>query len=147
SDEDMMRRLFYKFSDESKYYRYFTHVKVMPHKNMQKYLSVDYENILSIVAVHQKGNIERIVAEARYAAYPSEDAYEMAFLVDEEYQGKGIATFMANYLIKIAKERGIKKLKASVLAQNRKMLQVFEKVSVKPLKRYEGDTVELDFIL
>lgn len=147
SDEDMMRRLFYKFSDESKYYRYFTHVKVMPHKNMQKYLSVDYDKIVSVVAVHQSGNIERIVAEARYAAYPSGDAYEMAFLVDEEYQGRGIATFMANYLIKIARERGIKKLVASVLAQNRKMLEVFEKVSVKPVKHYDGDTVELEFRL
>ncbi|HPF07641.1 MAG TPA: GNAT family N-acetyltransferase, partial [Spirochaetota bacterium] len=136
SDEDMMRRLFYKFSDESKYYRYFTHVKVMPHRNMQKYLSVDYDKILAVVAVHQTGNIEKIVAEARYAAYPAGDAYEMAFLVDEEYQGKGIATFMANYLIKIARERGIKKLVASVLSQNRKMLEVFEKVSVKPVKQY-----------
>jgi len=147
SDEDMMRRLFYKFSDESKYYRYFTHVKVMPHRNMQKYLSVDYDKIMAVVAVHQIGNIEKIVAEARYAAYPSGDAYEMAFLVDEEYQGKGIATFMANYLIKIARERGIKKLVASVLAQNRKMLEVFEKVSVKPVKQYDGDTVELEFNL
>ncbi|HOP29918.1 MAG TPA: GNAT family N-acetyltransferase [Spirochaetota bacterium] len=147
SDEDMMRRLFYKFSDESKYYRYFTHVKVMPHRNMQKYLSVDYDKILAVVAVHQTGNIEKIVAEARYAAYPAGDAYEMAFLVDEEYQGKGIATFMANYLIKIARERGIKKLVASVLSQNRKMLEVFEKVSVKPVKQYDGDTVELEFNL
>lgn len=147
SDEDMMRRLFYKFSDESKYYRYFTHVKVMPHKNMQKYLSVDYDRILSVVAVHQSGNIERIVAEARYAAYPSGDAYEMAFLVDEEYQGRGIATFLANYLIKIARERGIKKLVASVLAQNRKMLEVFDRVSVKPVRHYDGDTVELEFRL
>ncbi len=147
SDEDMMRRLFYKFSDESKYYRYFTYVKVMPHKNMQSYLSVDYDNILSVVAVHQRGNIERIVAEARYAAYPSGDSYEMAFLVDEEYQGYGIATFMANYLIKIARERGIKKLVASVLSQNSKMLGVFDKLSVKPLKRYDGETVELEFTL
>ncbi len=147
SDEDMMRRHFYKFSDESKYYRYFTHVKVMPHRNMQKYLSVDYDKILAVVAVHQTGNIEKIVAEARYAAYPAGDAYEMAFLVDEEYQGKGIATFMANYLIKIARERGIKKLVASVLSQNRKMLEVFEKVSVKPVKQYDGDTVELEFNL
>jgi len=67
--------------------------------------------------------------------------------VDEEYQGKGIATFMANYLIKIARERGIKKLVASVLSQNRKMLEVFEKVSVKPVKQYDGDTVELEFNL
>ncbi|HOP63215.1 MAG TPA: GNAT family N-acetyltransferase [Spirochaetota bacterium] len=147
SDEDMMRRLFYKFSDESKYYRYFTHVRVMPHKNMQKYLSVDYDKIVSVVAVQQTGNFDRIVAEARYAAYPSGDAYEMAFLVDEEYQGRGIATFMANYLIKIARERGIKKLVASVLSQNRKMLQVFDKLSVKPAKQYDGETVELEFIL
>lgn len=147
SDEDGMRRLFYKFSDEAKYYRYFTNVRVMPHKNMQQYLSVDYDKILSVVAVHQQGNIERIVAEARYAAYPDGLSSEMAFLVDENYQGKGIATFMANYLIKVARERGIKKLVASVLAQNTKMLTVFEKLSIKPLKRYEGDTIELDFEL
>lgn len=147
SDEDMMRRLFYKFSDESKYYRYFTHVKVMPHKNMQKYLSVDYDKIMAVVAVLQQGNTERIVAEARYAAYPSGDAYEMAFLVDEEFQGKGLATFLANYLIKIAKERGIKKLVASVLAQNRKMLAVFEKLAIQPEKHYDGETVELEFYL
>jgi len=147
SDEDMMRRLFYKFSDEAKYYRYFTHVKVMPHKNMQKYLSVDYENIMSIVAVLHHGNTERIVAEARYAAYPNSDSSEMAYLVDEEYQGKGIATFMAEYLIKIAKDKGIKKLTASVLSQNRKMLTVFEKLSVKPKKHFEDETIELEFKL
>lgn len=147
SDEDGMRRLFYKFSDEAKYYRYFTNVRVMPHKNMQQYLSVDYDKILSVVAVHQLGNVERIVAEARYAAYPDGLSSEMAFLVDENYQGKGIATFMANYLIKVARERGIKKLVASVLALNTKMLTVFEKVSVTPVKRYEGDTIELEFDL
>ncbi|MCL2156290.1 MAG: GNAT family N-acetyltransferase, partial [Leptospirales bacterium] len=147
SDEDMMRRLFYKFSDESKYYRYFTHVKIMPHKNMQKYLSVDYEKIMSIVAVHQQGNMERIVAEARYAAYPDGDVYEMAYLVDEEYQGKGIATFMADYLIKIAKDKGIKKLTASVLTQNNKMLAVFDKLSVKHKKHFDGETIEFEFKL
>ena len=147
SDEDMMRRLFYKFSDESKYYRYFTHVRIMPHKNMQQYLSVDYERIFSVVAVLQIGNIEKIVAEARYAAYPDGKTYEMAFLADEEYQGRGISTFLANYLIKIAGERNIKTLTASVLSQNKKMLRVFEKLSVEPVKSYEGETVELTFNL
>jgi len=147
SDEDMMRRLFYKFSDESKYYRYFTHVRIMPHKNMQQYLSVDYERIFSVVAVLQIGNIEKIVAEARYAAYPDGKTYEMAFLADEEYQGRGISTFMANYLIKIARERNIKTLTASVLSQNKKMLRVFEKLPVEPEKSYDGETVELTFNL
>jgi acyl-CoA hydrolase/GNAT superfamily N-acetyltransferase len=147
SDEDMMRRLFYKFSDQSKYYRYFSSVRVMPHENMQKYLSVDYENIMSVVAVHQHGNVERIVAEARYAAYPTGDNYEMAFLVDEEFQGKGIATYLAEFLIMIARERGVKKLSALVLAQNAMMLAVFDKLSVKPVKHFDGDTIELEFHL
>jgi len=71
----------------------------------------------------------------------------MAFLVDEEFQGKGLATFLANFLIKIAKERGIKKLVASVLSENQKMLTVFEKLTVKPEKHFDGDTVELEFML
>lgn len=147
SDEDMMRRLFYKFSDRSKYYRYFTSIRVMPHENMQKYLSVDYEKIMSVVAVLQHGNTERIVAEARYAAYPQGDNYEMAFLVDEEFHGRGIATYLAEFLIMTARGRGIKKLSALVLSQNIQMLAVFNKLSVQPVKHYDGDTIELEFNL
>lgn len=132
SDEEMMRRLFYTFSDESKYLRYFTNIRTMPHKNMQKYVNIDYQNILSLVALQQRGNTERIVAEARFAAYPGSDEFDMAFLVDEEFQGKGIASFLLEYLIRIARERGVTMLTADVLPQNRKMLTVFERASVKP---------------
>ncbi len=147
TDEDMMRRLFYNFSDEAKYLRYFTNVRVMPHRNMQKYVNVDYDSILSIVAVIQRGHNERIIAEARYAAYPDRKNYDMAFLVDEDFQGKGIATFMLNYLIKIARERGIEKLSATVLAQNEKMLIVFDKAPIKPKKRVESGEIEIEFDL
>ena len=147
SDEDMMRRLFYTFSDEAKYLRYFSSVKTMPHKNMQRYVSVDYDRIMSIVAVLQRGHNERIVAEARYAAYPDGNNYDMAFLVDEEFQGRGIATFMLNYLFDIAKKRGIQKLSASVLSQNEKMQKVFFRGPVKPRTSVDSGTVEFEFDL
>jgi RimJ/RimL family protein N-acetyltransferase len=147
SDEDMMRRLFYQFSDESKYLRYFARVLIMPHREMQKYVNVDFENILSVVGVIQRDRAERIIAEARYAHDPHGGAHEMAFIVDEEFQGLGISTFMLNYLIKIARERGIKKLSASVLPQNEKMLKVFSKADVKPHSRVADGVVELSFEL
>lgn len=147
TDEDMMRRLFYKFSDEAKYLRYFTTVKTMPHKNMQKYINIDYNNILAIVAVLQSGHNERIIAEARYAAYPDGKKYDMAFLVDEEFQGRGVATFMLNYLIKIARERGVEMLTADVLPQNEKMLRVFDRAFIKPEKRVESGDYEIIFNL
>ena len=147
TDEDMMRRLFYKFSDEAKYLRYFTTVRTMPHKNMQKYVNIDYTKILAIVAVLQSGHNERIIAEARYAAYPDGKRYDMAFLVDEDFQGRGVATFMLNYLIKIAKERGVEMLTADVLPQNEKMLKVFDKAFIKPVKRVESGDYEIIFNL
>lgn len=147
SDEDMMRRLFYHFSDESKYLRYFARLSTMPHKEMQKYVNIDYDKTFSIVGILQRDRTERIVAEARYSYYDRIDAYEMAFIVDEEFQGRGIATFLLNFLIKIARERGIKRLAATVLPQNDKMLRVFEKGDVKPKSVFVDGVLELRFEL
>jgi acyl-CoA hydrolase/GNAT superfamily N-acetyltransferase len=147
SDEEMMRRHFYTFSDEAKYLRYFTNVRTMPRADMQKYVNIDYQKIMSLVVVLQTGNSERIIAEGRYAEYPQEQTYEMAFLVDEEFQGYGIGSFLVNYLIRIARERGIKKLSASVLTQNTKMLGVFRKAEVAPKLHTDRDIIELEFDL
>jgi len=71
----------------------------------------------------------------------------MAFIVDEEFQGRGIATFLLNFLMKIARERGIKRLAATVLPQNDKMLRVFEKGEVKPKSVFADGVLELRFEL
>jgi acyl-CoA hydrolase/GNAT superfamily N-acetyltransferase len=141
SDEDMMRQLFYNFSDESKYFRYFANKPVMPHKEMQKYVNIDYQDTLSIVAIVEKGRNERIIAEARYAYGKQEGAHEVAFIVDEEFQGKGVATFMLNYLIKIARNRGIGEFIAYVLPRNEAMLKVFEKAKVPITRSFDSDAI------
>lgn len=146
TDEDMMRRLFYQFSDESKYLRYFAKISMMPHREMQKYVNIDYDKILSIVAIAEADRAERIVAEARYARSPDDDAYEVAFIVDDQYQGKGIATFMLNYLLKIAKDRGIKKLMANVLPENEKMLHVFKKSTAEVHSKFSNGIIEVTFL-
>ena len=141
SDEDMMRQLFYNFSDESKYFRYFANKPVMPHKEMQKYVNIDYQDTLSIVAIVEKGRNERIIAEARYAYGKQEGAHEVAFIVDEEFQGKGVATFMLNYLIKIARNRAIGEFIAYVLPRNEAMLKVFEKAKVPITRSFDSDAI------
>ncbi len=133
SDVDEMRRLFYRFSDESVYYRYFSPVKTMPHKKMQEYVNVDYRNTMSIVGLVGEAGEGRIVAEGRYVL-PGDSPYaDVAFVVDEAYKGMGIATFLFLNLIKVAQERGIQGFTADVLASNKSMLKVFEK-SPYPVK-------------
>jgi len=141
SDEDMMRRLFYQFSDESRYFRYFYRVSIMPHKEMQKYVNIDYNHILSLVAVIEKDRTERIIAEARYAYYRQEDTYELAFITDEEFQGRGISSFMLEYLIDIARKRELREVMANILPENTRMIHVFDKLPVNWVTSFEDGVV------
>jgi len=127
SDEEEMRRLFYRFSDESVYYRYFTPLKTMPHSKMQEYVNVDYGKVMSIVGVVGDLGKGHIIAEARYVKDPNRPYGDVAFVVDEEYQSLGIATFLYKQLMRLAKERGLQGFTADVLSANKEMMRVFEK--------------------
>jgi GNAT superfamily N-acetyltransferase len=127
SDEEEMRRLFYRFSDEAVYYRYFSSLKTMPHARMQEYVNVDCNRAMSVVGLVGEPGRERIIAEARYVKDQRRPYADVAFVVDEKYQGLGIATFLYDMLIHIAKERGIRGFTADVLASNKPMMKVFEK--------------------
>lgn len=127
SDEEKMRDLFYRFSDQAVYSRYFTSIKTMPHKKMQEYVNVNYRLVMSIVGVVEIAGNEKIIAEARYARTKQDAFADVAFIVDEAYQNKGIASFLFELLIRTAREEGIKGFTADVLATNKSMLKVFEK--------------------
>lgn len=127
SDEEQMRRLFYRFSDETVYYRYFSPIKTMPHSKMQEYVHVDFSKALSIVGLVGKSGSGRVIAEGRFARRSDKPYADVAFVVDEEYQGLGIASFIFKLLIKHAKERGLKGMTADVVASNRSMMKVLEK--------------------
>ena len=127
SDEEEMRRLFYRFSDEQVYYRYFTPLKTMPHSKMQEYVNVDYGKVMSIVGLVGDIGKGHIIAEARYVKDPKRPYGDVAFVVDEEYQNLGIATFLYKQLMRLAKERGLQGFTADVLPANKEMMRVFEK--------------------
>jgi acyl-CoA hydrolase/GNAT superfamily N-acetyltransferase len=127
SDEDEMRRLFYRFSDQSVYYRYFSPIKMMPHMKMQEYVNVDYRRIMSIVGIIDESGAERIIAEARYVKVKDSTFADVAFIVEEKYQGIGMGTFLLKTLTKIARKKGIEGFTADVITDNKPMLKVFEK--------------------
>jgi GNAT superfamily N-acetyltransferase len=143
SDEEEMRRLFYRFSDEAVYYRYFSSVKAMPHAKMQEYVNVDCNRAMSVVGLVGEPGGEHIIAEARYVKNQRRPYADVAFVVDEKYQGLGIATFLYEMLIRIAKERGIRGFTADVLASNKPMMKVFEKGHLPVKAKLEQGAFEL----
>jgi acyl-CoA hydrolase/GNAT superfamily N-acetyltransferase len=127
SDEEGMRRLFYRFSDDAVYYRYFGHVNAMPHEKAQAYVNVDWSQAVSIVGIVDNAGKDYVIAEARFIREPLRPVAEIVFLVDEAYQGIGIASYLFKLLAKLARERGLTKFTADVLFSNTGMMKVFKK--------------------
>ena len=125
SDEEQMRRLFYRFSDDAVYDRYFGHVRAMPHDKMQTYVNVDWRFTMSIVGLVKIERQWRLIAECRYIKEGPRPSAEVVFVVDEAYQGLGIATYMYKMLIRLAKERGLHGFTADVRFSNQPMMKVF----------------------
>jgi RimJ/RimL family protein N-acetyltransferase len=133
SDEEAMRRFFYRCTREMIFYRFFYSIKTMSHDKMQEYVNVDYEREVSIVGFGGKKGDGRIIAEARLIQEESSNFGEVAFLIDVVYQGMGVASYLLELLIVEARRRGLAGLTAQVLAENQAMIKVFEKTSL-PLK-------------
>jgi acyl-CoA hydrolase len=143
SDEEEMRRLFYRFSNESIYYRYFGSIGSMPHAKMQAYVNVDWTQVMSVVGLVGTQETGRIVTEARYIRIPGTTAAEVVFVVDEEYQGRGIATFQYRLLVRLAWDRGIREFVADVLFSNTAMMKVFRKGELPVKAILEGGVYHL----
>jgi RimJ/RimL family protein N-acetyltransferase len=92
----------------------------------QQWAEVDYRRNMTLIGLMQLGKRKQIVAIGSYAEIGS-DAAEVAFLVKERLHGMGIASFLLASLETIAKENNYKRFVATVLAENRKMLKVFQK--------------------
>ncbi|MBN1885871.1 MAG: GNAT family N-acetyltransferase [Candidatus Krumholzibacteriota bacterium] len=127
TDEALEREFFYSLSDESIYYRFFNIVKALPHERIQPMVNIDYREEMAIVGLLGEPGDEEIVAIGRFRNDPSDNRAEVAFLVRDDWQNRGIGTHLMSRLIDIAQEMGIEGFKAEVLAANKKMMHVFHK--------------------
>ena len=127
TDEAMEREFFYSLSDESVYYRFFNRIKALPHEKLQPLVNIDYRDEMAIVALKGEPGNEYMVGIGRFMVSPATNIAEAAFLVHDDWQRKGIGTFLLRKLIGIALEMGIKGFSAEVLAENKKMMYVFHK--------------------
>jgi RimJ/RimL family protein N-acetyltransferase len=128
-----------RMSDESLYRRFFVAKHQFSEKEAEYFLNIDFVNHVALVAVARENDEASIVGAGRYVIVEPGVA-EVAFGVIDEYQGQGIGAALMRYLSSIARQAGLTRLIAEVLASNAAMLKVFEKSGLQITARRE-DTV------
>jgi len=146
TDEEALSEMLYSLSEESVHTRYFMYTKQFPHSSVQRLTNIDYQNDLAIVGVVPSPAGEDVVAIAQYFLDPKTQVAEVAFIVQDDWQRRGMGTFLMNYLVEIARRRKVERFTASVLPVNKPMLAVFENSGLPIQTDFDGDSysVELD---
>ena len=132
TDEEMMSDMFYDLSDQTIINRFFSMLKSMPHRRLQQFCCVDYDNEMSFVAITDEGPKQKIVGVGSYHLNPATHRAEIAFLVADAWQGKGIGTYLMQSLVKMAKLKKFKGLTAEVMRDNVAMIALMHKSGVEP---------------
>ena len=147
TDEALMKEMFYSCSEQSIYNRYFGYVKAMPHAKLQRVVNVDFEEEVTVVATVEEGGEERMVASAGYILDRASNMADLAFLVRDDFQGRGVGSFLFEHLARIARERGVAGFTADVFAHNRSMLHIFHKSGREMKSTLSGNVYHLELRL
>ena len=124
-----------------------TSTMAFPHRDVQQLVNIDYTKDLAIVGVVPGVSGEQIVAIAQYFLEPNTQAVEVAFLVQDEWQRKGMGTFLLEYITQVAKQRGVKSFYAKVLPNNKPMLAVFHNSGYKVNTEFNGEVYNITYDL
>lgn len=141
TDEPLLHEMFYRLSQDSVYRRFFGLRRTLPHESLQHFCTIDYTRDMTLVACIERGSHEQAVAWAGYNLDPETRIAEVALIVDDAYQHRGIGTTLLLLLTRIAKDRGVRGFTAVVQPDNRPMLRVFEKLGYIVQRGAERDLV------
>ena len=128
SDEPLLKDFFYSLSDNSLYRRFISYRQDMPHERLQDFVIIDYTKEMVILATLQDGDKEVITGLGQYVVDDAAHTADVAFVVRDAYQNRGIGSELLSYLTQLAKRQGLFGFTADVLVENEPMLHVFEKL-------------------
>ena len=150
-DRDRIVAAFNKLEPGTIYTRFFSYRKEIPASTLDRIAAIDFVHLAGLVATLGAGAEETIIGNATYVAIPAPDGAkvaEVAFVVEEDYQGQGLASKMLAALTGLARRHGIVRFEAEVLAANSPMLAVFQRCGL-PMRRHSEHGVvhvEMDLV-
>ncbi len=143
TDEDKVRDFFHSLSDRNIYLRYFRQLRSLPHQVLQGFVDIDYSRNMSLVVINSASKAQEIVGIGQWVMDENDNIPDLAFQIQDDWQGHGLGSYLMKRLIEIAQSYQITHLKADVLAENTPMLRVFEHIDYPITKKAEFGVITL----
>jgi acyl-CoA synthetase (NDP forming)/GNAT superfamily N-acetyltransferase len=144
-DGPAIQALHSRLSDETIYYRFFSPLPHLSDALLDRLVHVDYDRRFALIA--ELGNY--IVAVARYERLPPQPDHpadaEVAFLVEDSHQGRGLGTILLEHMAAVAKEAGVQRFVAETLPDNARMLSVFHEAGFEDEQAFAQGVVRVVF--
>ncbi len=140
-DAERLRAFHSRLSPETIYNRFFTLVRTLSARDLERFTNVDHEDRVAVVALLR----DDIVGVCRYERLAGTSDAEVAVVVEDAHQGRGLGVLLLEHVEAAARERGIQRFVADVLPSNQRMLDVFRSAGFEVTRSYADGYVELSF--
>ena len=144
-DEPRLIALHERLSAQTTYQRFFTVLRRLPTNWAHFLANVDYQRRLALVIERPDARGVALIAVGRYEPTAEAGIAEVAFVVEDAWQRKGLGRLLLFELLAAAESRGIRRFRAYVLADNRGMLHLLERYTKVVARRLDSGVVDLVF--
>jgi len=151
-DEPLLVNFHHTLSERSVYMRYFHWMKLeqrTEHERLTRMCFIDYDRQMAFVAERTDPALgeRQIVAVGRLVKCHTADEAELAVIVSDRFQRRGVGTEVVRQLVDFAREEKLERITATVLFENRPMQKIFEKLGFRLKQTSDSETLEAELIL
>jgi RimJ/RimL family protein N-acetyltransferase len=144
-DEPRLVALYDQLSRDTRYQRFFSVMRRLPTDWAHFLANVDYARRFALVA-ETPGDADTLIAVARYEPAGEPDTVEVAFVVQDAWQSRGLGAFLFLDLLAAAHANGLRRFRAWVLAENQRMLGLIARLGEVQQRAFSQGVVELTFV-
>ena len=141
ADADDLVRMHARTSERTRYLRFFGPYPRIPDRDLKRFTEVDYKDRVALIVIVG----DDLIGVGRYDRYSDSDTAEVAFMVEDAHQGRGLGPMLLEHLAAAARENQIRRFAAEVLAENGRMVRTFIEAGYSPSRSYEEGVVRLEF--
>jgi RimJ/RimL family protein N-acetyltransferase len=142
-DEPRLVTLYGRLSRDTAYQRFFTVMKRLPPDWAYYFANVDYRRRMALVVERDLEWRPELIGVARYESSDEEDTAEIALVVQDYWQGKGLGTILLEEILRAGEANGIRRFRAYALADNHRILAMLSRLTDVQQRKIEQGVVNI----